>query len=73
MARTKKNDNDDPVSIVRSLGGKMSPALSRRGPLRITSRDCVLCGPSKDCDCASVEFMSPEYLRRLDAAHGRRR
>lgn len=69
----RKNDKDDPVSIVKSLGGKMSPAFSRRGPLNITSRDCVLCGPSKDCDCASVRFGSAEYLRRLDAAHSRRR
>ena len=41
----------DPVSIVDQLGAKWSPAFSRPGPLTITARDCVLCGPERDCQC----------------------
>lgn len=60
-----------PAELLEHLGAKMSPALSRPGPLRITSRDCVLCGPEQDCRCAEVEFGSAEYFARLDRLHGR--
>ena len=43
--------NPDPTAILDQLGAKWSPAFSRPGPLVITSRDCVLCGPARDCSC----------------------
>ena len=43
--------NPDPTAILDQLGAKWSPAFSRPGPLVITSRDCVLCGPERDCQC----------------------
>lgn len=49
----------------------MSGALFSEGPMQITSRSCVLCGPDKDCDCASVQFGSDEYYARIDRAHNR--
>lgn len=54
------------------LGAQWSPAIGRPGPLEITARDCVLCGPGRDCDCASTPFGSDEYFARLDALHGRK-
>jgi hypothetical protein len=63
----------DPVQILESLGAKMSPALTRNGPLTITSRDCVMCGPDTDCICHTIAFASPEYFERLDRLHGRKR
>jgi len=49
----------------------MSGSLFGQGPIEITSRSCVLCGPDKDCDCASVQFGSDEYFARINRAHGR--
>jgi hypothetical protein len=59
----------DALAALRSLGALISPDLATGN---ITSRSCVLCGPQKDCDCASVEFGSPEYFARIDRAHGRK-
>jgi hypothetical protein len=61
----------DALEVLNSLGAKVSPALTRPGPLRITARDCVLCGPHQDCICHTIEFASPEYFARLDALHGK--
>ena len=63
--------NPDPMQILDSLGAKWSPAFSRPGPLTITSRDCVLCGPQQDCICDSIKFGSAEYFDRLDRLHGK--
>lgn len=41
----------NPAAALNWLGAKWSPAFSRPGPLRITARDCVLCGPAQDCQC----------------------
>lgn len=62
----------DPLEVLDALGAVMSPALTRPGPLVITARDCVLCGPEQDCRCHEVKFGSEEYFARLDALHGRR-
>lgn len=59
------------MEALRALGAKISPALTRPGPLSITSRDCVICGPDMDCICDQIEFGSPEYFTRLDRLHGR--
>lgn len=61
----------DPVAALKSLGAKVSPALTRPGPLVITARDCVICGPDTDCICHTIEFGSPEYFARIDRLHGR--
>jgi hypothetical protein len=61
----------DPHAVLEQLGAKWSPAFSRPGPLTITARDCVLCGPHQDCICHTIEFGSPEYFARLDRLHGR--
>jgi hypothetical protein len=61
----------NPVAALNYLGAKWSPAFSRDGELSITSRDCVICGPSMDCICSTIEFGSPEYMARLDKLHGR--
>lgn len=63
----------DPLEALNTLGAKVSPALTRPGPLRITARDCVICGPDQDCICHTIEFGSAEYMARLDALHGRKR
>jgi len=63
----------NPVALLELLGAKVSPALTRSGPLEITARDCVLCGPAQDCRCAEIEFGSAEYFARLDRLHGRAR
>ena len=65
---TKKTGNA-PVHIKRKglsalLSGDLQPGA------QITSRSCVLCGPSKDCDCHTVEFGSDEYFARIKRAHG---
>jgi hypothetical protein len=57
--------------MVKALNGKVSPALTRRGPLVITARDCVICGPKTDCICHTIKFGSPEYFARIDRLHGR--
>ena len=63
---------DNPMDILREMGAKISPALTRPEPLRITARDCVLCGPDTDCYCHTIEFGSPEYMARLgNRLHGR--
>lgn len=62
----------DPVAILGDLGAKWSPAFTREGPLTITARDCVICGPGTDCICHTIEFGSPEYYARLDRLHGRK-
>lgn len=62
-----------PVKIVNELGGLISPALLRQGPLEFISRDCVICGPNIDCICDSIEFGSAEYFVRLDRIHNRKR
>jgi hypothetical protein len=59
------------VAALNWLGAKWSPALTREGPLTITSRDCVLCGPAMDCICHTIEFGSDEYFARLDRIHGK--
>jgi hypothetical protein len=61
----------DAVETSASLGAKISPAFTRDGPLRITSRDCVMCGPATDCICHTIEFGSDEYFTRLDRLHGK--
>lgn len=69
MARSK---NPPPRKI--KTGGVsviMSGALFGEGPIEITLRSCVLCGPDKDCDCASVQFGSDEYFARVNRAHGK--
>lgn len=63
----------NPVAALNWLGAKVSPALTRPGPLVITARDCVICGPDTDCICHTIEFGSPEYLARFDRIHGRNR
>jgi hypothetical protein len=63
--------NMDPLETLEALNAKLSPALTRRGPFRVTARDCVLCGPGQDCRCAEIKFGSAEYMARLDALHGR--
>lgn len=62
----------EPMEMLEQLGAKISPALTRPGPLRITARDCVICGPDMDCICHTIEFGSPEYFERLDKLHGKR-
>ena len=62
-----------PLEILNALGAVISPALTRPGPLTITARDCVLCGPEQDCRCHEAEFGSDEYFARLDRLHGRSR
>ena len=66
-------DDSDPRGILDALGAKWSPAFTRPGPLTITARDCVICGPDDDCRCHEVEFGSDEYFARLDRLHGRTR
>lgn len=61
----------DLVKLVKALNGKISPALTRPGPLRITSRDCVICGPKTDCICHTIAFGSDEYFARLNRLHGK--
>jgi hypothetical protein len=64
----------DPMSILRELGAKISPALTRPGPLSITAYDCAICSvldPGTECRCHEIEFASAEYLERLDRLHGR--
>jgi hypothetical protein len=61
----------DPLGVLQALGALISPALTGDAPLDQFA--CVLCGPSRPCDCASVEFGSTEYFARLDRAHGRQR
>jgi hypothetical protein len=64
-------ESKEPMEILRELGAKISPALTRPGPLSIGSRDCVICGPDMDCICHTIEFGSDEYFARLDRLHGR--
>jgi hypothetical protein len=72
MAKKIKATGNDPVRIKgNGLSFLMSGDL--QAGAQITSRSCVLCGPGKDCDCASVEFGSDEYFARIDRAHGRAR
>jgi hypothetical protein len=63
----------DPAEVLAVLGAVVSPAFSRPGPFVITARDCVLCGPERDCYCDQIKFGSAEYVARLDALHGRKR
>jgi hypothetical protein len=65
------SETNDPMDILKSLGAKISPSLTGSGPLEINSRSCVICGPSRDCDCHTIKTFSPEYFRRLDALHGK--
>ncbi len=62
----------DAKKALDSLGAKWSPTFDRPGPLVITARDCVLCGPDMDCRCNEIEFGSAEYMARLDKLHGRK-
>jgi hypothetical protein len=50
----------DPMAALLALGARVSPALTRPGPLVITARDCVACGPDRDCQCRPCEA---PYLR----------
>jgi hypothetical protein len=54
----------NPVAALNWLGARWSPAFSRPGPLVITARDCVLCGPQQDCQCRPCEatYENPYYL-----------
>lgn len=70
MAKKIKLTGNDPIRIKeKGLSLLMSGDLATGA--QITSRSCVLCGPNKDCDCASVEFGSEEYFARINRAHGR--
>jgi hypothetical protein len=62
----------DPLAVLESLGGLISPALTGGGPLVIDQYSCVLC-PGRPCECAAIEFGSPAYFAKLDRAHGRNR
>jgi hypothetical protein len=64
----------EPMDILRDMGAKISPTLTRPGPLEINSRSCVICSalnPGEDCICHTIEFGSDEYFARLDRLHGR--
>jgi len=71
-ADARNKPRADPLAALASLGAKWSPAFTRPGPLEITARDCVLCGPDQDCDCASTPFGSLEYMAKIDRLHGRK-
>lgn len=70
MAKRVKATGNEPVKVKgKGFSAIMSGDL--RAGAQITARSCVLCGPGKDCDCASVEFGSDEYFERINRAHGR--
>lgn len=60
----------DAVEILRKLGARWSPAFSRSGPLVITARDCVLCGPERDCRCRPCPAPYRRYLATEDEPCG---
>lgn len=59
----------DPVGALAYLGAVVSPAVTGAAPL--DEYACVLCRPAA-CNCAEIEFGSPEYMARIDRLHGRR-
>lgn len=70
MAKRVKATGNEPVRLKgHGISALFSGDLAAGAT--ITARSCVLCGPNKDCDCASVEFGSEEYFARIDRAHGR--
>jgi hypothetical protein len=59
----------DPVGALAYLGAVVSPAVTGDAPL--DQYACVLCRPAP-CNCAEIEFGSPEYMAKVDRLHGRR-